>query len=580
MRDLKAIFIPLLFLMVAFVLYANTFSSTLHLDDPHVLGKFRFSPFVWSARPLSDFTFALNYKVHGMSVGGYHVVNTLIHAACAYLVFVFIRILGVDRLPALLAGLLFLVHPLSTQAVTYICQRYSSLGALFFMGSLICYMRARNTEKVFRWYGGAIVLSVCAILSKEYTAILPVVLLLVEFFFMDLDKERKSRKMLWVVPFFITSFAVLAIVGRLPVHEISSLDSMLPRWAPEEISRMTYFASEIRIISTVYLKLMLFPFGQNIDHSYLITDKIFSFAVLPYLCVMLLLIGLAIWIYRKEKLISFGILWTLIVFIPTSSLIPNTEFVAEHRAYLPLVGLSFVAAGIWRMSRHKKSIVSLLAGVMALFAILTVLRNQVWENEFTLWQDALEKSPAKARVWATLGKAYLDKGEYEKAKEMSEKAVQLKPGLLRASNNLAICYLDYYRDDQKAEEIFEYILSRRPGSPSAMMNLGVIHMRRRQPGRAVVFLEKALEMDAENEKAYFNLAGAYFNTGEYEKALGTVQKGLAFWPESRDLNVLRGLTLFHLEEYGEAEKGLMQALTKDPGNRIIRQYLERIQKSR
>jgi tetratricopeptide (TPR) repeat protein len=576
MARLRSLWIPGLFLALAFILYANTLSSGLHLDDMHVLGKFRFDPFVWSSRVVTELTFALNYQLHGMGVAGYHVVNTVIHAACAWMLFVFIRLLGVAPVPALCAGLLFLVHPLCTQAVTYICQRYSSLAALFFMSALVCYVKARGgASRAWWWYAAALVLSVCAVLSKEYAAILPVILLLVEWFFVDSDGNQCVRKMAWVAPFFLFSFATLAIAGQLPVHSVSSLDSMLPRWAPEGISRLTYLASEIRIICTVYLKLMVFPFVQNIDHSYLVTDRILSADVAPYAVLSLFLLGLGVWVYRKEKLIAFGIFWIFIVLAPTSSLIPNTEFVAEQRAYLPVAGISFIVAGIWRMATQKRTFVALSVAVIVLFAVLTVMRNQVWKNEFTLWEDALKKSPTKARVWATLGKAYLDRKDYVRAREMSEKAVQLDPMLLGAHNNLAICCLDYFQNDQKAEEIFEHVLKKRPDCASAMLNLGVIHLRRRELDQAVARLEKAMELDRENEKIYFNLAGAYFNRGQYEKALDLIKQGLAYWPNSDELNMLLGLTWFHLKEYEKAEKQLQQALKKEPGNRVVRMYLER-----
>jgi len=581
MTKIRLLWIPGLFLAVAFILYANTFGSGLHLDDMHVLGKFRFQSFVWSARLLTELTFALNYHLHGMDVAGYHAVNTVIHATCAWMLFVFIRLLRVDRGAALCASLLFLVHPLCTQGVTYICQRYSSMAALFFVSALVCYVKARGPGiRGWRWYGGAIVLSVCAVLSKEYAAILPVVLVLVEWFFVDADRDRGIRKMAWTAPFFICSVATLAIVGQLPVDHISSLDSMIPRWAPEDISRLTYLASEIRVICTVYLRLMVFPFGQNIDHSYLVTDRILSADVAPCAVLILLLLGLGVWMYRKEKLITFGILWIFLILAPTSSLVPNTEFVAEQRAYLPLANLSFILAGVWRMAAQKKTVMVLSLGVILLFGVLTVLRNQVWKDEFTLWQDALKKSPAKARVWATLGKAYLDKKDYVRARQMSEKAVELDPMLLGAQNNLAICCLDYFREEQKAKEIFEHIVNKRPDSASAMLNLGVIHLRRRELDQAVERLEKAMALDRENEKIYFNLAGAYFNGGQYEKSLDLINKGLRYWPESEGLNMLLGLTWFHMKAYEKAERQLQKALKKEPENRVIRMYLDRIRQSR
>ena len=572
---------PGLFLSLSFLLYANSLGTGLHLDDLHVLGKFRFEPLVWSPRLLTELTFALNYHLHGMDVTGYHVFNTLIHGGCAWMLFVFIRLLGVAPVPALCAGLLFLAHPLTTQAVTYICQRYSSLAALFFLSALVSYVKARRASGQGCWcYAAAIVLSVCAVLSKEYAAILPVILVLVEWFFVDSGRNQGLKKMAWAAPFFISSFLTLVIVGQLPVPDVSSLDPMLPRWAPEGITRLTYLASEIRVICTVYLRLMVFPFGQNIDHSYLMTDRIFSADVAPYAILILFLLGFGVWIYRKEKLIAFGIFWIFIVLAPTSSLIPNSEFVAEQRAYLPLAGVSFIVAGIGRIVRQKGAFVFLSAAVIVLFAMLTVLRNQVWKDEFTLWQDALKKSPRKARVWATLGKAYLDRKDYVRAREMSEKAISLDPNLLGALNNLGICHLDYFGNEEKAKEIFGHILEKQPDCASAMLNLGVIHLRRRELNEAVASLEKAQDLDRQNEKIFFNLAGAYFNGSQYAKALDLIQKGLAYWPDDEELNTLLGLTWFHLKEYEKAERQLRKVLKKAPQNRVALTYLERTRKAR
>ena len=130
--------------------------------------------------------------------------------------------------------------------------------------------------------------------------------------------------------------------------------------------------------------------------------------------------------------------------------------------------------------------------------------------------------------------------------------------------------------EERTKEIFGYILNKRPDAPSAMLNLGVIHLRRRELDQAVACLERALELDSKKEKVYFNLAGAYFNMGQYEKALGLIKKGMVFWPGNRELNALLGLTLFHLNEYEMAEKQLEQVLRWDPENRVVLIYLKRI----
>jgi hypothetical protein len=355
-----------IFFLVAFVfiVYSSNLDGSFIFDDSriennpqlhitslslHNLAKagFESSP---STRPVSYMTFALNYYFHGFQTRGYHLVNICIHALAAILLFLLIR--TTLNLPPLrskysiyawlpfAAALVWAVHPLQTQSISYIIQRMNSLAALFYILSIYLYARARlarNTEKKWLLFIGAISAGILALGSKETAATLPFFIFLYEwFFFRDLKLSWLKRQ---VIPALIMlagiTFLVLLYLGRNPLEYITAT------YGSREFTLSQRLLTEFRIV-VFYISLLLFPHPSrlNLDHHVILSTGIFSpVSTLISAVILLLLFIAALVSARKYRLLSFCLLWYLGNLVIESSFI-GLELIFEHRNYLPSMMLA------------------------------------------------------------------------------------------------------------------------------------------------------------------------------------------------------------------------------------------------
>lgn len=200
----------------------------------------------------------------------------------------------------------------------------------------------------------------------------------------------------------------------------------------------------------------------------------------------------------------------------------------------------------------------------------------MWQDPVTLWEDNVKKSPNRARVHGNLGKAYLDKGQYEKARLKFEKVIKLDSRLLGAYDNLATIYIDHFRQYDRARAYLNEAIRRNPDYPSPYLNLGVINLHLRQLPEAIINFKKVLELDPENHLGHFNLAAAYFNLRNYEEAVSIIKKGINIWPGSSKLYGLLGVTWYHKGERAKAEAALTRALDLDPSNGMAESYMKKL----
>jgi hypothetical protein len=410
-----------IFFLVAFVfiVYSSNLDGSFIFDDSriennpqlhitslslHNLAKagFESSP---STRPVSYMTFALNYYFHGFQTRGYHLVNICIHALAAILLFLLIR--TTLNLPPLsskystytwlpfAAALVWAVHPLQTQSVSYIIQRMNSLAALFYILSIYLYARARlarNTEKKWLLFIGAISAGILALGSKETAATLPFFIFLYEwFFFRDLKLSWLKRQ---VIPALIMlagiTFLVLLYLGRNPLEYITAT------YGSREFTLSQRLLTEFRIV-VFYISLLLFPHPSrlNLDHHVILSTGIFSpVSTLISAVILLLLFIAALVSARKYRLLSFCLLWYLGNLVIESSFI-GLELIFEHRNYLLLLPIL----------RYPWIKILSISIVVLFFSFWTFERNSVWRDKLTLWSDCASKSPGKARPHNNLGVA-------------------------------------------------------------------------------------------------------------------------------------------------------------------------------
>jgi len=358
----RSLAVLLLLSLLAALIYSNTFSIPFHFDDadnivqnPQIKDLTNFFDLSGS-RYVGFLSFALNYSVGGLQVFEYHLVNLIIHIANGFLVYSLVLLLfkaesqhssltthdsPLTTVPwiALGAAMLFVAHPIQTQAVTYIVQRFASLVTLFYLLTVFCYLKWRlassETRSRYLWYGGALLSTVLAMKTKENSFTLPFMILSVEAIFF---RSSTRKRWLALLPFLLT----------LPIIPLSHPGAMGEGEAgfaqgTAEISRSDYLFTQFRVIVT-YLRLLFLPIGQNLDYDYPIYHSILEPAVLFSFLFLLLIFVVSLFVIfysrlttqdSQLRLMGFGMVWFFLTLSIESSIIPIKDVIFEHRLYLP-----------------------------------------------------------------------------------------------------------------------------------------------------------------------------------------------------------------------------------------------------
>jgi protein O-mannosyl-transferase len=592
--------ILLLLSVLATAAYVDSFSVPFHFDDKDNIVDNAFikrldnflnpSILLYGSRIVGFLTFGLNYRFGGLSVFGYHLVNLLIHLINGCLVYLLVRLLfqtprlAVGSTPApsaspsapwiaLTAAALFLVHPVQTEAVTYIIQRLASLAALFYLLTVICYLQWRlspvEAKQRYLWYGVALITTVLAMKTKESTFTLPFMLLLVEVVFFG---PPTRRGWLSLLPFFLTLPIIpLARPGDLGKGE-AGLASVTT-----DISRPDYLFTQFRVIVT-YLRLLVLPIHQNLDYDYPVAHSLFELPVIFSFLGLLGLGGGALWLLLRQpppsptgRLLAFGVLWFFLTLSIESSIIPIGDVIYEHRLYLPSVGL-FLAAGaaLFGAAARQRAGAAVAVGLLVLlFSAATYERNKIWQSEITLWQDVIRKSPSKARGYYSLGIAYKEQGKWPEAMTNYQKAltldptdpdihynlgnadkalgrinesineyhaaITLAPEYAEAHNNLGIVYEEQGNLDGAIRE-YQTAIKYRPYLADAHNNLGIAYQKLGRQENAMREYQTAIMLDPDFAEAYHNLGIMYKNSGRLQEAARNYEHAVVLKPNDADLH--------------------------------------------
>lgn len=452
----------LLITVLACLAYANTLGVPFYLDDyPSIrenlairdLGDFAAIYGFAQQRILGYLTFALNYSWHGYEVAGYHVVNILIHVLASLSVYLLIRqILRIDlvrekagdellRWGPLLVALIFALHPLQTQAVTYIVQRLAAMTALFYVSGLALYIMARLAKKrgnQLALFAAAAVLAVMAIMTKQNAVTFPLAVLLIEVFLFGLW----GRKLLAVlgIPAAMLALAALLILFTGGSEFFATLNSATQE--TQIVTRWQYLAIQMGVIWTYFGKFLL-PYPLHIEYDILPT----SFAV-PEVWLLALghiaVLALAIWLRRRQPLLAFGIVFYYLALSVESSLIPIRDFAFEHRTYLPNLGLCLIAAVLACNFLPKllsaKSAVAVIVVCLALLMTTTLMRNSLWADPVAFIEHEISVNPQLLRPYGMLGEYYLRQGENEEAITAYLRGLDAIDTSLNRGNNTFLAY--------------------------------------------------------------------------------------------------------------------------------------------
>jgi tetratricopeptide (TPR) repeat protein len=586
LRDFLLLFLSALFVLL---IYSNTFNGPFIFDDirniqknPHIrindLSKesitFGGMENLASNRPVAKLSFALNYYFHQYDVEGYHLFNIFLHIVTGLLLFLFMK--ATLNLPSLQSGskaypwipfitaLIWLVHPLHTQSVTYIVQRMNTMATLFYLLSLLLYIKGRlatGRKKKLTLFGGCIFAGILALGSKEIAATLPFFIFLYEwYFFQDLSWSWVKRHIL--------KFVVVLLVLAMGVFLIMRSDLLEQMWMNYKVYNFTpveRVLTEFRVV-IFYISLFLFPHPSrlNLDHDFSISHSLFDpITTIISLGIILGLIGLAFYIAKKDRLLSFCILWFFGNLVIESSMI-GLEIIYEHRTYLPsLLAILLTVTLIYRHLKPQWLKVAILCVVVAMFSQWTYQRNKVWGDDLTLWTDATMKSPNKARPRVNLGVALADRGRTEEAVDHFSKALESMPDHAEAHNNLGAALADLGRT-REAIKHYSQALKLKPDYADARNNIGVALANIGQVKEAADHFSELLRMSPDDGDLHFNLANALASQGKTEEAVKHYNEALRIRPEDQEVHFNLGRALSRRKKYHEAIKHYAEAIRFDP----------------
>ena len=557
----RYIFVLITLFVFLLIIYGNSFHGEWHFDDKlNILqnANVHLKDLSWSdindtfyfrgrfLRPVSYFSFALNYYFGGLNVFGYHLVNLVIHYISA--IFLFLFIYNTLKLPilrdrygadaysiSLLSTFIWAISPVQVLAVSYIVQRMASMAGMFYIMAMYFYLKGRISDDLWKGLAFFVLCALSALLSfgcKQNTAMLPVSLFLFDFFLIQgvTGETIKKNMKIAVIPLLIL-FALGAFY--------TNISSITAGYNDRPFTLAERLLTEPRVI-IFYISLLLYPVHSHFTllHDIYISRSLFNpWTTLPAILLIALIVGYAIYAARKRPLISFCIIFFFLNHLIESSIIP-LELIYEHRNYIPSM-LFFVPVAILilkaldYLSYRKYIQIFLVLGVAFLLYDMghTVhARNEILKTDLSLWTDNVNKYPDLSRPHNNLGCVYFNKGlRFETFQEFN-KATQLNRYM--KLGNAAVFHFNFgqffqtIRRDDLALAQFKKAFSIRPDYAPALFGIAMVELKKGSTEEAYVHTIKALEINPHSARQHRLLSLILLRLGRLEAALKESQETL------------------------------------------------------
>jgi tetratricopeptide (TPR) repeat protein len=512
-------------------------------------------------RPVAYASFYLNHALDGFQPRWFRLVNIFCHALNAWLVFCILRRLGTREqseggtgFVAATAALLFLVHPLATESVTYIVQRFTSMGTLFLLLCVHLHLRSLPAEGARRaWLRtGAVLACLAGMLTKEDVVLAPLLAAGLDWLVLGTGLRAALRRAwplllcLPLVPGLVLAVSWAQNGGVWSLDHALNLVNLRQRpW-----SHADYLITQIAVVAE-YLRLLVWPAEQNLHPSWPVHQSLLEPTVLRPAVLLMLILGGALLVWRRKagglrsRMIFAFVLWFFATLAISSGLVPLPDMIAEHRTYLPSIGFFVVVACLMDWVRRIPGVLpgGVTAGALVLaLSTATCLRNHVWRTDVSLWEDTVAKSPHLHGPWNNLGSARYEAGDFQGAEQAFRKALEIEPRYLGARFNLSHtlvklrrwkdCHettLSLLRDDEKARQnldiifnagisllgmgrheegirVMEGILQHQPDHFPATKLLGMVHHQKQHPRRARHYLTRAEALQPDDREVVGVLA--------------------------------------------------------------------------
>ena len=568
---------------VTLLAYYNSFSVPLLLDDfpsvqdnptiRHLWPIWRtLSPSVASfvgGRPIMNLSLAINYALGGTGVWGYHALNLAIHILAGLTLFGIVRrtfarpglrerFAASGEWIALAVALLWTVHPLQTEAVTYISQRCESLMGLFYLLTLYGFIRGVEGSgsagaSPSKWFCLSVAACFLGMASKEVMVTAPLMVLLYDRTFVS-GSFREAWNRHWRLYLGLASSWLLLGWLMAGLHNRGAGYGLGISW-------WGYVLAECRAV-VQYLRLAIWPNRLVFDYGFHVPMKNVV-AVAPFALILVILAIGVLFTLKRHPPIGFVGAWFFVILAPTSSVVPIVGSpIAEHRMYLPLAAVVTMAvlAGYAWIGRRSLRMFFVVAFVLVL---VTIQRNQDYQSELSIWQDTVQKDPRNARAHYSLGSALFQAGGAEEAIGHYQQALQIQPDYVAAHNSLGVALMQQGRL-QEAISHYEQALCLRPDYAEAHNDLGIALMRQGRLQEAVGQYEQALRLRPDYAEAHNDLGNALFRLGKVQEAISQYELALQIRPDYAEAHNNLGNALFRLGKVQDAIGQYEQALRIKP----------------
>jgi tetratricopeptide (TPR) repeat protein len=626
------ILVPVVLIGITILFYYPSLNYAFQFDDyPNIVKYFnnRFNSlatlFLQRSRWISYWLNACYY--HWSPQGAkytpylYRWGNVLFHAATGLFVFITVQFICLQAiknrflqqyhffLATLVTGL-FLLHPVQTQTVSYVIQgQLEGLAGLFCMALVSCflaytYVKTRLLRLLF--LGLLFIVAVIACGTKEIIIVSPVLIMLVDWFFIAQGDWHQLKKRLWLHSSLLILILTLYTILLKPTYFLNiigfkseltnNIGNMLTSLPEQRITPWLFLISQFKVIIH-YFWIFAWPFSMSADYDWKLAQTPFEVdVIIPFF----VLCSCVWWLFKRLKkdptdVIAFCFLWFFIAILPRSSIIPSHELLADYKTYIASFGIFFLfAIGLIKLiaylfpknqhpstnaqdernrvahpERSRRMLAALIICILLLSGLFTYRRNLVWESPEAFWWHVIQNSPSKARAYNNYGVALCDKRRHADSIDYFNHAIQLDKYYPDPLNNIAVAYA-VGGDVDLAITALRRSISLMPYNPETYNNLATMYIEKRNYKRAEELLFTAIKLRPHYGKAYRNLGLLYNKTNEPEKAWQAFKNCCT----KADFDNLEGFSHYaeaclKLKKYEEAIDAFKQALKCKPNSLVI-----------
>lgn len=520
-------------------------------------------------QPLHIFSYAIEYHFYKLNPTGYHATSLVMHLVVTGLVCWFIFLLSENSFIALITALFFGIHPLHVESVAWAAERKDLLYAIFFISSLIAYIKYIRSNGKIRYFIFALSFFILSIMSKAMAASLPPVLILLDYYY---SRKLNTKIVLEKIPFF----AVAIGFGMYSVYASSTTGS---------ISTQVFSLSERILIANfnllAYLTKLIAPFNLSSYYPYpenSVGNLPFYFYIAPFIVAGILF--LIIRSLKKTKVYFFNAgFFVACIFLVLQLLPVGPAIIAERYTYIPSVSFFFVIAHAVNLIKEKFSSLKIAVfyglAIYALFlCVSTFNRCDVWKNSLTLWNNVIEQFPHAGIALNNRGNIYgKEMGQLDIAMEDFNQSIKFDPTYENAYANRGIVYCMKGKFDLGIQD-FNKALQLKPDYFEALANRGIAYAQTKQFEKAIADFTKLTVLKKDDPAPYMNRGIAYTQSGKFDEAIADFDKAILINPGNAEVFYRRSTALYNKHLYKEAFNDVQKAAAL--GFKVEQNYFDAI----